>query len=123
MKLRKKKMITEKYKVTIKKPKDIGKFLGDDFFYHQGSIESWEDIPLEKKESLIEERAKSLIKNEWQRWTPGLGFYRLIKDGFINEDSRILSLIHSNKYNFTNIAINVAEFGGIIYGLTGLLIK
>ncbi len=62
-------------------------------------------------------RYESLQKREWQRWTPLLGVYRLIKDD-ITGDLRKLEAIHSKTYETAVAMYNILQ---IPLGVNGLL--
>jgi hypothetical protein len=50
---------------------------------------------------------KKLNNTEWQRWTPVLGFGRLLKD-IINFDNDLLAEMHPISYTIANITYNVS---------------
>jgi hypothetical protein len=60
-----------------------------------------------QKKSIVEKRVKKLNDTEWQRWTPGLGFFRVIKDT-VNSDSDLLLEMYPISYTVANIAYNVS---------------
>jgi len=63
-------------------------------------------------------RCAELRKREWQRWFPGLTFYRSIADEF-NHDSLLLNAIHSDGYQALN---GIYNFGTTV-GLVGLTLS
>lgn len=71
----------------------------------------------------LNECQERLRKTEWQRWTPGLGLYRIFKDKGKNSD--ILDGMHSLTYTITNIYYNAltssALLGGVVVSLAMLL--
>lgn len=102
-------------------PKEIGNILNNNILYCPlKNIMDYVEMPREKRQELIENRANYLVKKEWQRWTPGVGFYRIIKD-IIKDDSELLNLIYSKKRNVANVVLNVAEFAGIAYGISAFI--
>ena len=53
-------------------------------------------------------RCKKLRANEWQRWTPVVGFYRLIKDE-LNGDRERLDDMYPEQYNNFLNAYNLIQ--------------
>lgn len=51
------------------------------------------------------QRFEELRKKEWQRWTPGLGFYRVMKDS--PKDTIILKTFYGEIYHELNLAYNL----------------
>ena len=64
------------------------------------------NLPKSDKLKIVKERVEHLNKTEWQRWVPGVGFYRLTKD-LINRDYILLLGMHSNNYDIANTVYNI----------------
>ena len=71
-------------------------------------------------------RYNQLERIEWQRWTPVVGVYRLIRDNVTGDQSR-LNTTHSTAYetavNMYNILQGSALFVGAVAGLQQLVEK
>jgi hypothetical protein len=81
----------------------------DQFCFYSGRNPE-QELTRPQKRTIVEERVQSLIKTDWQRWTPFLGFYRMLKD-IITRDSILLTEMRPLGYTVANIAYNVLTTG------------
>ena len=78
----------------------------DDFCFYSGR-DSEGTLSNSEKTQIVEDSVDRLDRTEWQRWFPGLGMARFVKD-IVSRDNILLTEIHSPAYNAVNIAYNMA---------------
>ena len=85
------------------------------------------DAPIYETVSGYNDDIHRLRKSEWQRWAPGIGVYRLIKDHIVDsgKDGNLLCTLHSKTYETANSIYNIVQgfaiAGAGIYALNNLI--
>jgi len=82
----------------------------DDFCFCTGK-DPERELTGPQKLDIVKERMQELNRTEWQRWTPVLGLYRILKD-CLTKNNSLLTEMHSTSYNVANIAYNVSTLAG-----------
>jgi hypothetical protein len=78
----------------------------DRYLFYSGK-DPEQELTESQKIVIVTDRMKKLNEKEGQRWTPFLGFYRMLKD-CANGDNLLLSEMHPARYTFANVLYNAS---------------